>query len=558
MNTQPSLYQVLGSLRRERRRDRIAHLRSIELDATWVDRAHAACGAPPLFANLRSGVWYVAPSARAGECYFKSTDGHTGRWDFSLTRLNLRFALAAAAHGGAIVCDATRAGKRFPDALSKTVPIWCCVINRALVRPPCALASDVPLEHGLPAAAGAVGCPTRFAGGWDTALHLPPWVPPSEAAQIEAHIGGWVDALCSPALAPVLSRLRAALDRPLRPGWLCPPADDDAAAHAYLHAYAARASATSADASARGAHFAWVHCVSASRVSAPAAARARASWTYIQGAADDEENWARGLRADQWWAWRARLLEAAKWSHENAEELLTELQASVDAGADADAGSGVGSGGGVTALWSSGLLLGPRAAVRDCDHADAVVDVGGALTREPGYDARVGWRPCDGGADGTPAAECATAHGTLLAGDVRVPALRVAVEDGKRAQPSKDWWQRVVFPTCLAFVRTHLARGRTVLLCCDAADDRAPVLAAAALLALYAPDCATPRTPAPPAGRRCATKEEVRARLALVHGASAAARVPRRLTKELNNFFVGEQCGWLTLDLEAGGGAEEQ
>ena len=53
-------------------------------------------------------------------------------------------------------------------------------------------------------------------------------------------------------------------------------------------------------------------------------------------------------------------------------------------------------------------------------------------------------------------------------------------------------------------------------------------------------------------------KEEVRARLALVHGASAAARVPRRLTKELNNFFVGEQCGWLTLDLEAGGGAEEQ
>ena len=38
-----------------------------------------------------------------------------------LTRLNLQVALTAAANGSVAVVDATRSGKRFPDALSKTV-----------------------------------------------------------------------------------------------------------------------------------------------------------------------------------------------------------------------------------------------------------------------------------------------------------------------------------------------------------------------------------------------------------------------------------------------------
>jgi tRNA A64-2'-O-ribosylphosphate transferase len=31
-----------------------------------------------------------------------------------------------------VLVDSTRSGKKFPDALSKTVPIWCEVINRAI------------------------------------------------------------------------------------------------------------------------------------------------------------------------------------------------------------------------------------------------------------------------------------------------------------------------------------------------------------------------------------------------------------------------------------------
>lgn len=34
----------------------------------------------------------------------------------------------------AIIVDSTRRGKRFPDALSKTIPIWCAVINRAAFK----------------------------------------------------------------------------------------------------------------------------------------------------------------------------------------------------------------------------------------------------------------------------------------------------------------------------------------------------------------------------------------------------------------------------------------
>ena len=108
----------------------------------------------------------------------------------------------------------------------------------------------------------------------------PRWVPPSEAAQIEARLGGWVAALRRPALRPVLDELVRALERPLAPCWISP--DDAPAPHA-------------ADAAAP---FSRVLCVTASRVMSAEASRELRSWTYVQGAADDHENWSRGLSAE--------------------------------------------------------------------------------------------------------------------------------------------------------------------------------------------------------------------------------------------------------------------
>ena len=57
---------------------------------------------------------------------------------------------------------------------------------------------------------------------WDVTLHMPPWVPPSEVAQVEARLAGWVASLRRPALQPLLEQLRQAMRAPLRPFWVCP------------------------------------------------------------------------------------------------------------------------------------------------------------------------------------------------------------------------------------------------------------------------------------------------------------------------------------------------
>lgn len=62
-----------------------------------------------------------------------------------------------------IIVDSTRRGKRIPDSLSKTIPIWCSTFNRAIAK-------HINLS-------------------WDTSFHsLPSAVSRSEHAQIEARI----------------------------------------------------------------------------------------------------------------------------------------------------------------------------------------------------------------------------------------------------------------------------------------------------------------------------------------------------------------------------------
>lgn len=96
-----SISQTLSSLRRSTL-SIPNRLRSIESDALFVqhvaDHYHL-----PLVANERCGSWYIDPRLKAGSAYFKSTDGHTGQWDFSLRRLNLQILPVAREHGG-LVC----------------------------------------------------------------------------------------------------------------------------------------------------------------------------------------------------------------------------------------------------------------------------------------------------------------------------------------------------------------------------------------------------------------------------------------------------------------------
>ncbi len=195
-------------------------------------------------------MWYVSPPLGA-TCYFKSTDGHNNNWSFSTVRLNLSTAEAAAAAGGCVIVDATRRGKvgslrgfvawagnaiermkarqllaklfqaascgllvrspprraccltcpswalppalqRFPDAMSKTIPMWCAVLNRAVHRLRQQAAAPAAAPHAAAAvAAGAV----PGAAPWDCKLHLPPWVSDVERNSIQQRLDGWVDDL---------------------------------------------------------------------------------------------------------------------------------------------------------------------------------------------------------------------------------------------------------------------------------------------------------------------------------------------------------------------------
>lgn len=73
--------------------------------------------------------------------------------------------------------DSTRSGKRIPDALSKTIPIWCAVINRAMLC----------VFPGITSISG---------GQWDTKLYTPPGaVSSQEHHQIELRLDEWSDSL---------------------------------------------------------------------------------------------------------------------------------------------------------------------------------------------------------------------------------------------------------------------------------------------------------------------------------------------------------------------------
>jgi hypothetical protein len=96
-----------------------------------------------------------------------------------------------------ILVDSTRAGKRLPDALSKTVPIWCAVINRAIpLRGGC---FEVPLPSSSSSDVAMVA-------DMDLDLHTPPGtVSPHEHAQITARLDIWAAALAVSYVPPYFS-----------------------------------------------------------------------------------------------------------------------------------------------------------------------------------------------------------------------------------------------------------------------------------------------------------------------------------------------------------------
>ncbi|GAB5590671.1 tRNA A64-2'-O-ribosylphosphate transferase [Umbelopsis nana] len=251
-------------------------LKSIQEDADFVSEIstlfpHYGLVADTPFdpeANERCGSWYIEPQQgrKHVSAYFKSTDGHTGQWKFNLRRMNLQLIDVIADTGGCIIVDSTRRGKRLPDALSKTIPIWCAVINRAInIR-------GLSPEH------------------WDAQLHtLPSIISSSEHSQIAALIDEF--ALNFLRTGVDVEEIYHKLKKPLRPLWFTPQSS-------FLD---------SPDYS--DSPFLPVICLSASQF-VEGGSQARNGYMYVQGSGDDEEAWSMGLTAPMFWRHHEELLSS--------------------------------------------------------------------------------------------------------------------------------------------------------------------------------------------------------------------------------------------------------
>ena len=231
----------------------------------------------PIIANERCGSWYVPPNVKSGSAYFKSTDGHFGQWDFSLRRLNLQVLDIIEQDGrGAMIVDSTRRGKDFPDALAKTVGIWCAVVN-AICFPGLAQGVDVEDQDWTP---GQFQCPSGVVGE-------------EEARRINARIPGFVQRVRE--MKTIESFLKSRIKRPLKCFWVSQSWGTEVIGNTEIEVTRLEKE-----------YYAVVLCSASRRVHGAEMSEGG----YIQGAGDDAEAWAKGLTPDIFWENKEVLLNA--------------------------------------------------------------------------------------------------------------------------------------------------------------------------------------------------------------------------------------------------------
>nr|GEV07016.1 initiator tRNA phosphoribosyl transferase [Tanacetum cinerariifolium] len=178
-----------------------------------------------------------------------------------------------------MIVDSTRKGKRFPDSMSKTIPIWTCVLNRAILNYRNKKDGVNKPKEGVDSSAQNADTT------WDSSLHLPLWVPDTEKARIESKLDGWVEQLETSGAD--ISSISSALKKPLRPLWISQKTV------IWLNEVP----------DYNSWDFTPVILISASASSDIYRQKTSSefSWNYIPGAGDDEESWARGLTPTLFW-----------------------------------------------------------------------------------------------------------------------------------------------------------------------------------------------------------------------------------------------------------------
>ncbi|KAG5365800.1 hypothetical protein CJU89_0191 [Yarrowia sp. B02] len=252
-----------GKLAKDLRKDSRSvknRVQSVFHDSEHVKRVSESFNLP-LVANERCGRWYIEPKDIAESVYFKSTDGHTNVHSFSTRRLNLHLLDFVKANGGAVIVDSTRRGKPIPDALSKTIPQWCRVINLAV------FGSDAPPLTTSPIIVGK-----------------------SEHYEIEKKVDGWVEDFVRTGVD--IEKLKKTLDKPVKPIWITPKDVLHTEPPVYSDFYPL------------------VLCTASEMVQD--GTDRRNGYIYVQGAADDHEEWAEKLTPALLWTHKDVLSDMSK------------------------------------------------------------------------------------------------------------------------------------------------------------------------------------------------------------------------------------------------------
>ena len=391
----------------------------------------------PWIPNKQCGSWYLPQANNADdhqttEVYFKSTDGHIGTYAISLKRLNLQ--LLKLLHRNNVGCFLVDASVRklLPDSFSRTIPIWCCVINRIVLKYRIDLGIDSEED-------------------WDTKLYMPSSIISSEEHnEISNLIDSRVELLYQSKAVVDPKRLVEIMTKPVRAYWVangtfqqdtnnqCTSYDQKIDSNNYFvivccnPSYYVEGSKN---------HIEWINYSSSDDGEG-----SRAGYYYTPGAADDESTWGRGLTPHLFWSNKDKLLNPTL-TEDKADDVIVSIVSNWKLQTEHEAGCSEHNNSTTNAdkIGNLNLWIGSRKSGRppECwDNAfDAILNV-----TETEYPNMQRQRP----------------------NDRAFYYLQLPVAEGKRDKTELEKW----LPVGMVFIIQHLQQNRRVLVHCAQGRDR--------------------------------------------------------------------------------------
>ncbi|KAI8799568.1 tRNA A64-2'-O-ribosylphosphate transferase [Cladochytrium replicatum] len=216
-----------------------------------------------------------------------------------MRRINWHLVRLLHHHGGALIVDSTRHGKKIPDSFSKTIPIWCSVLNHVTK-----LISQRQTVHEAQLTDESMSLGTSF-----SELYTPPSaVSSNESIQICERIPNFAKRFIEvfPELAMELPSL---IKKPLRPIWLSTSSRMFHLERNIAEWLYTGPPTTAPPTPLSDIDFIPVICVTASR-SVPDGLERTQSYVYVQGSGDDHELWGLGLSPALFWKHKEVLLNS--------------------------------------------------------------------------------------------------------------------------------------------------------------------------------------------------------------------------------------------------------